>query len=445
MKKVIFAIYYTLIAMATIAIISCNDEYDDVAPGNYVETERIETFPGDIISVAGTVSNGSPISSVSLTCEAWGINQVYDRTTYKDNVFDYEYQLVVPQDATFNQTLTVTAKCENGKTTVREIPISFLPDTSAPTVTPAFNAQVGVDFDTEEQNAVWNISFTATDDRRLKLVHISIPALSYDETVEFSDRSASVKKAIEFTATGSYSCVITIEDESGNKSVNNIDVMVMLSEVENPIQNYPGMYVVDANENPDDYIDGYYRWMDNKGEYQYEGKFYATKDNSKIFFTPERNLEGDLYGVSPYVSSKLMNNNGYVVPITIEKSGYYGIWIDLQAHTYSIWPLEIPADAYTGDLCVTGEGFTITNWALSDKMTKITDYRYTGTVSLTEGYGDYVYCLVSPDWSWQFHGDGKYWWIASGGANLTFHTDYAGKVVVTFDTAYPWGTIKKTN
>ena len=443
MKNIHLTIYTALMTIAAIFVSGCSNEYDDVTPGN--ETERIETFPGDTVSVAGTASNGSPISFVSLVCEAWGVNQVYDRTAYEDNVFDYEYQLIVPKDATFNQVLTVTVKCENGKSTVREIPISFLPDTSAPTVTPAFNAQVGVDFDTEQQKAVWDINFTAMDDRRLKLVHISIPALSYDETVEVSDRSASVKKTVEFTTTGSYPCVITIEDASGNKSVHNIEVMVMLSETENPIQDYPGMYVVDANENPDDYIDGYYRWMDRKGEYQYEGKFYATTDNSKIFFTPERNLDGDLYGVSPYVSSKLMNNNGYAVPVTINKAGYYGIWIDLQAHTYSIWALEIPTDAYTGALCVTGEGFTIGNWALSAEMTKITDYRYTGTVSLVEGYGDYVYCLTSPDWSCQFHGDGKYWWIASGGANLTFHTDYSGEVIVTFDTAYPWGTIKKSN
>ena len=440
MKNIHLTIYTALMTIAAIFVSGCSNEYDDVTPGNYVETERIETFPGDTVSVAGTASNGSPISFVSLVCEA-----VYDRTAYEDNVFDYEYQLIVPKDATFNQVLTVTVKCENGKSTVREIPISFLPDTSAPTVTPAFNAQVGVDFDTEQQKAVWDIDFTAMDDRRLKSVHISIPALSYDETVEVSDRSASVKKTVEFTTTGSYPCVITIEDASGNKSVHNIEVMVMLSETENPIQDYPGMYVVDANENPDDYIDGYYRWMDRKGEYQYEGKFYATTDNSKIFFTPERNLDGDLYGVSPYVSSKLMNNNGYAVPVTINKAGYYGIWIDLQAHTYSIWALEIPTDAYTGALCVTGEGFTIGNWALSAEMTKITDYRYTGTVSLVEGYGDYVYCLTSPDWSCQFHGDGKYWWIASGGANLTFHTDYSGEVIVTFDTAYPWGTIKKSN
>lgn len=283
------------------------------------------------------------------------------------------------------------------------------------------------------------------DDRRLKSVHISIPVLSYDETVEVSDRSASVKKTVEFTTTGSYPCVITIEDASGNKSVNNIEVMVMLSETENPIQDYPGMYVVDANENPDDYIDGYYRWMDRKGEYQYEGKFYATTDNSKIFFTPERNLDGDLYGVSPYVSSKLMNNNGYAVPVTISKAGYYGIWIDLQAHTYSIWSLEIPTGAYNGEL---GMGYTFDNWTTSPlvNMTKVTDYRYNVLLDLTGEY-DYQYYFYSSDWLRVFRADaeGKWWFESADGACVTFHTDYSGEVIVTFDTAYPWGTIKKSN
>ena len=445
MKNIKSAIYAALMTIAVICIPGCSNEYDDVAPGSYVDTERIETFPGDTVSVAGTASNGSPISFVSIVCEAWGVNQVYDRTTYEDNVFDYEYQLIVPKDATFNQVLTVTVKCENGKSTVREIPISFLPDTSAPTVTPAFNAQVGVDFDTEQQKAVWDIDFTAMDDRRLKSVHISIPALSYDETVEVSDRSASVKKTVEFTTTSSYPCVITIEDASGNKSVNNIEVMVMLSETENPIQDYPGMYVVDANENPDDYIDGYYRWMDRKGEYQYEGKFYAATDNSKIFFTPERNLDGDLYGVSPYVSSKLMNNNGYAVPVTISKAGYYGIWIDLQAHTYSIWALEIPTGAYNGEL---GMGYTFDNWTTSPlvNMTKVTDYRYNVLLDLTGEY-DYQYYFYSSDWLRVFRADaeGKWWFEAASGTCVTFHTDYSGEVIVTFDTAYPWGTIKKSN
>ena len=87
-------------------ISSCNDKYDNVAPGNYVNTDRIETFPGDTVLVKGTISNNSPITTISLTCLEWNINHVYERTSYNDNVFNYEYKLIVPNDAKFNQTLT---------------------------------------------------------------------------------------------------------------------------------------------------------------------------------------------------------------------------------------------------------------------------------------------------------------------------------------------------
>ena len=66
----------------------------------------------------------------------------------------------------------------------------------------------------------------------------------------------------------------------------------------------------------DDYLDGYYAPMTRKGEYQYEGKIYADKANFQIYFTAEKTMDGDLFGVSPYVNSKLMNNNDYVVPVT---------------------------------------------------------------------------------------------------------------------------------
>ncbi len=448
MKKVLLAISIAFMTMAAPAVLSgCSDDYDDVAPGSFIDTERIETFPGDTVLVAGTVSNGSPITNVSLVCDAWNINEVYDRSGYDDKVFNYEYRLVVPEDATFNQTLTVAVKCENGKTTVREIPMSFLPDTKAPVVSPAINSEVGLDFDTQAQKAMWKLEFNAIDDRQLSKAIIDIPGIAYNKTIGLSGRTGAVKEEIEFSTVGSYPCTITVDDASGNQFVSNVTVMAMLAEVENPIQDYAGIYVIDANENADDYIDGYYHWMDRQGEYQYQGKFYAATDNSKIYFTPERNLDGDLYGVSPYVSSKLMNNNGYVVPVTIEKAGYYGIWIDLNAHSYSVWPLEIATDVYSGALRVSGTGFGFGDWGLpEDDMTK-SGYRYTYNTTLAEGYtGDYQYYFYSPDWAHVFRADaeGKWWFEAASGACVTYHTDYSGPVVVTFDAAIPWATIKKS-
>lgn len=460
MKKFKITITAFMLAAISVVLPSCNDEYDDVAPGSYVETERIETFPGDTVLVTGTVSNGSRIELVSLVCEAWGVNQVYDRSAYDDYVFDYNYRFAVPEDATFNQTLTITAVCENGMSTVREIPITFLPDTEAPTLTSTLNAQESIEFNTSEGKGVWNMSLAVADDRDLKSINVSIQSIAYDETVELSGRTGEMERTIEFTTVGNMLCVITIEDAAGNKSVNNVELVVIPAEDEDPIQNYPEMYVVDANENPDDYLDGYYRFMDpvEGAQYQYQGKFYAATDNAKILFTPERSLDGDLYGVSPYVSSKLMNKNGYVVPVTIEKAGYYGVFIDLQAHSYSIWPLEVPEGSFNGELYVSGTGFAFgrdgalsADWAMApEPMTKVADYRYeyATEIAASSPASGWQYYFATADWAHVFRGDaaGKWWFEAASGACVNYNPNgYSGDVIVTFDSAHPWGTIKKAN
>lgn len=425
----------------------CSDDYHDMAPGNYIDLEHIETFPGDTVLISGQVSNGSPITSVSLDCEAWQIHQVYDRRGHKDNVFNYEYKLIVPQDAKFNQVLIVRVESENGNSTTREIPISFLPDTSAPEIVSTLNSQIGIDFDGNTRKGIWDLKIDMKDDRELKVATVSIPLLSISESFSLEGRNASIAKSIEFDNVGSFPCDITIEDAAGNKVLSNIELLVMVAETENPIKDYPGMYLVNASENPDDYVDGYYVWMDRQGEYQYQGKFYASTDDFKLLFTPERNLDGDLYGVSPYVSSKLMNNNGYVVPATIEKAGYYGIWIDLQAHSFSVWALDTPENVYTDSLRMSGTGFVFGDWGLPDKdMWKDGNYRYRYNTSLTEGYtGDFQYYFYSPDWVHIFRADieGKWWFESASGSCVIFHTPYSGNVEVAFDTFLPWATIKK--
>lgn len=439
---------FAIVLAAALAVIptACSDEYDDVAPGSYVDMERIETFPGDVVLLTGQISNGSPITTVTIGCDAWNIHQTYDRMAYKDYVFNYEYRFEVPADAKFNQTLIIKATSENGNSTVREIPVTFLPDTSAPTVTSTLNDQIAVDFDPTEGKGVWNLNMTLADDRALESAVVSIPSLSVAESFVLTGKTASVEKTFEFTTPGTYPCEISITDASGNKGGKNVELMVMVAEVENPVQDYAGMYLVNASENPEDYVDGYYVWMDRQGEYQYQGKFHATTDNFKLFFTPERSLDGDLFGVSPYVSSKLMNNNGYVVPATVEKAGYYGVWIDLQAHSFSVWPLDTPENLYSGTLRVSGTGFTFGDWGLPDEDMAQNGYVYTYQTALTEGYaGDKQYYFYSPDWAHVFRADaeGKWWFEAASGACVIFHTEYSGNVLVSFDTFLPWATIKK--
>lgn len=434
---------FALAASLTFAA-ACDDEHDDIRPGLYTSQEMIETFPGDTVLVTGTVSNYVGISSVTLSCESWGIEKVYDLTREEPTVFNYSYQLIVPQTATFDQTLEIRVCDKNGLDTRKAVVLSFLPDMEAPTAS-SVPEQVEVKFGEEETGkGFWNLNLSVSDDRALKEARIEIPGIRFDKTMELSGREGKIEETVEFSAVGSFPVTITVADASGNRKVISTEAMVILEEVENPFEDYPQMYVVDAGENPDDYVNGYYRYMDRVGEYQYQGSFYAAGDNTEVFFVPEKSMDGDLFGASPQVSSKLMNNNGYVVPVVIGKAGYYGIWIDLNAHTYSVWPLEIPADVCTEPLWMSGTGFSFGEWGASDEMTR-TGYRYTVETEITDYTGDRQYYFYTAGWTRQFRADtaGNWWYEATGGTCVTFNTDYRGKVLVAFDTAAPWGTIKK--
>ena len=55
-------------------VVGCDDDKEDVAPGLYVMSDEIETFPGDTVLVSGTASNYVGLESVTLSCEQWGIH-----------------------------------------------------------------------------------------------------------------------------------------------------------------------------------------------------------------------------------------------------------------------------------------------------------------------------------------------------------------------------------
>lgn len=448
MKNVLITIGKLYLLLAALCfVVGCDDDKEDVAPGLYVASEEIETFPGDTVLVSGTASNYTGLESITLSCENWGIHKVYDLSGQKPKVFNYDYRLIVPKNATFEDHLLITIRDVNGWETKKNVLLAYIADMTSPVMQTQLPERISVDFNTTTNKGSWNLNVKFTDDRELKSIRMQIPDIQMDETVEVSGRSGELKRTIDFT-TGEFPVTLTLSDAGGNETIVRTTIVVMLAEEEDPIQDYAQMYVVNAGENPDDYVNGYYRYMDRKDAYQYEGKFYASTDNTEIYFVPVKSMEGDLYGTSPYVSSKLMNKNGYVVPVILPKKGYYGIWIDLNAHTYSIWEYEIPSGSYTGALCVSGTGFTIGDWsAPAENMKKVdNDYRYEYDMELVDGYsGDYQYYFYSPDWAHVFRADtaGNWWFESATGSCVIYKTDYAGKVKVTFDTAAPWGTIKK--
>lgn len=443
-------LYYTILLASVLAFSACSKEGEDMRPGLWNDGDVIETFPGDTVLVKGQVSNYVGMSSVSISCDAWNINKVYDLSKQKPKVFNYNYQLIVPADAAFDQELHICVSDKNRSENKRTVVLKYLPDTEAPTVAEDMTGDISVDFDTNTSKADWNLNLAVSDDRALKSYEIDVPDLNIHEVGELKGRTATISKHIEIAQVGSFPMTLTIEDESGNKMERSCNLISMLAEDEDAIADYPQMYMYNAEENASDYVYGYYRYMDRTDAYQYSCKIYAEKDGAKFYFVPTESQTGDKFGTSPYISSKLMNKNGYVVPVVVEKKGYYYVWLDLQNHRYSITPYEVENTIWKGELVVTGEGFSsMGDWSFSSAMKSAgSDYRKSIELGINSKSSSYSYCITdgTAAWSqvWRMS-EGKWWWLDNagyGGSVATFKPGNAKKVLVTFDTAELWSTMK---
>ena len=430
--------------------VGCDDDKDDLTPGLSVEQTEVGTFPGDTVRINGTASNYAGLKTITLSCESWEINKEFDLSKQKPTVFNYDYQLIVPKTASFDQNLTITVRDVNGLRNEKYIVLKFIPDTESPVLKTSLPERIAVDFDPLAGKGIWNLNVTFTDDRELKDIRVQIPDIAMDETIKQTGRTGQLNRAIDFTTSGEFPVTLTITDTGGNENVVQTTIVIMLSEDEDPYEDYAQMYIVNAAENADDYVNGYYRYMDRTGEYQYTAKFYAPDDNTPVYFVPTKAMDADLFGVSPYVNSKLLNKNGYVEPVLLPKKGYYTVWIDLDAHIYSVTEYTVPAGTYSGYLVASGTGFTVGDWAVSAEMTLVDSqnpYRKEVEMELAANYvGEKMYYFANDlTWTPVFRGDadGNWWFEAGSGPCVTFTTDYAGKVNVMFDTAALWGTIKK--
>lgn len=440
--------------LAVISMAACSNDDADHQPGLWTAQDIIQTFPGDTVLVAGQVSNYVGMDLVEIKCAAWGIDQKYTLAGKHAKVFNYNYRMPVPESASFDQQLEVTVTDINGKTSSKAIQLTYLTDTSAPYAISDIPSQISVDYDMAAGEGTYNMNLTFGDDRQLKSLQVAVPAIGYNQTVELKGRSADVHQQIKFGEQGSYPMTLTLSDQEGNPTVIETTLVVMLQEDENPYEDYSMMWVVNASEKADDYLDGYYSPMARQDAYQYQGKFYADKDGYQLFIVPTKTMDGDIFGASPYVASKIMNNRDYVVPITIETKGYYGIWIDINAHTWSVWSLDTSA-AYTGSLTVSGCGFNdFGDWGTPDSEMPRDGFRYTQTLSQNGAYSgarQYYAARVS-DWGYilRYWSDatGCGWWEDTDGAGGSvggYESDYNGNVEITFDTALLWATVKKTN
>ena len=423
-------------------------------PGLYVEQQTIKTFPTDTVRLKGTASNYVGLKSVTLSCDAWEVVQVYDLSSRKPVVFNYDYQMIVPESASFeNAQMDVIVEDIYGQETSKSITMDFLADLVPPAVTPVLLEQISVDFDTESGKGVWSINAGLYDRRGLKQIKVEIPDVSYSETTPLSGMRYDYIKNIEFSSPGNYDATVTVTDMAGNNMVMMTEVIVMLKEDSDPIQNWDGLYLVDSAENPDDYVDGFYKFVqpcyDDAGAvipYTYQCNFYAPTADTKIYLTSSKTMDGDLIGISPYVSTKLLNKNGYVHPIPVPGAGYYGIWVDLLNGQYSFWEIdpETSATKCSEDIWVSGTGFSaFADWgATAEPMTR-DGYRYSQELAVNAGTVQYYFYTAGWARVFRASADCLYWFESARGPCAAPATEYTGPVEMIFDSVLPYGVIKK--
>jgi hypothetical protein len=426
----------------------CTDnEGANILPGLSVEPSEIQTWQEGTVRIEGTASNYVGLKSIRFSCVDWGIEERIDLSFENPTVFNYVYSFVVPADAgiSFQKELLVEVVDVNNKSTQKRIPITYLQDTQSPVFTQTLPLLIPVDA-TGTGEIKYNFRVEVQDDRQVHAIRVYIPDISVSDEVIIKKPEGSYEKELIFPQTGIYPLTVYIIDSSGNETAYSGQFVVMMEENEDAVQDYSQMYLIFPDNSPENYLAGYYQFMERKEACQYSTKFYAPEDNTQIAFVPTESIDGDYYGVSPLVNTKLINKNGYAIPVNIPEKGYYWIDINIQEKNFSIYNYEIPETAYTGPLTITGTGWEHADWSFSSLMTLVDKSNpYRRELSLNVVNPDQVeLAFTTNSWDKQWKGDGKYWYESSEGANFSFKPGASpGLVHVTFDTAILWATVEK--
>ena len=435
---------FVLLFLAAAAIAACRKNYDGVVPGNYIARSEIGTFAGDTVLLSGQVSTPAGIETVSLECEGVGLKKIYDLSSEKPSVYNYEYSVPVPKTASLPQEIKVTVCAANGEKNVGGVTLKFTPDMTKPVITTSLPAQVGVELDPSAGIGVWNCSIAAKDERELASITVEIPGISYSKTVSQSGRSGLFEDEISFTEVASYPAAIIATDAAGNRGVLEIELVVTPVEEQDPISDYAQMYIFDAEENPADYIDGLFHYMYRQDAgYEYKANIRTYKANTKLYISPVKNADGDIFGVSPYVSSKILNKRGYAVPVVIPEAGCYEFTVSILNQSYSVTPIE--RTPITGPFYISGVGFSsFADWGTTDALTDQGNDVYSIVVGIDGSAATHQYYFYTDGWATVYRCDeeGNEWCIAADGPCIKYSTEYTGNATFYLDTALPWAWIK---
>jgi hypothetical protein len=159
----------------------------------------------------------------------------------------------------------------------------------------------------------------------------------------------------------------------------------------NPVSDYPYLWIANLDDNPNDYLLGYYQYMARTDAYTYSINFYAPANNTPVVFVPAHSLSGDKIGISPQ-SGDLINSSN-VLPIILPEKGYYEIDVNLDQKTYHINKYTPSAPSYSSPVKIVRDYF---GWGDDYKLDRIDDWHDSKAFTIPAGQN--VFYLRGAQW-----------------------------------------------
>lgn len=427
---------------------SCAEEGADQRPGLYIATNLIDAFPGKQISITGQASCYTGLKNVSISCEAWNISEVTDLSSQKPVVWNFDYTFNIPTNAIFPQQLLITATDVHGTEMKKEVTMRYVPATTPPYIE-GLQPQIAINFDTVSGQGDCLLKATLYGEDFLKQAVVEIQDDNFSQTFQLNRREEEIVISHIFKKRGNYPMTITISDNSGNITISEYKLVVMLPEILDEISDYTCLWAFKSNTNKDDFIFGFYQYVKRLDAYQYQVEVYAESDDTEFLFSTTMETNGErLFGVSPLVENRFISvqsQPGYVQGFKPGK-GYWGIWVDINEKVIKKWVLDI-SEARQNQLYYSADwnswGFDLMS-AGETKFQKVAD--------ITIYKGNQYFCFAEAnDWTkvwrtWQQGNDLAGWWFSEDGSGSgatlpTINQDI--DATISFDTAIKWCYIIK--
>lgn len=341
------SLFWTFLATATLATGCSDDDYPDVdgqSPTFELITEHIRTLTGHEFTIVGKVVDKDGIRSIKLQNTDLHLDKTIDLLDiYQESVYEYElsYAFTIPEkQAGESFTVKVLVTDLGGRTTESSVLITMdgdytLPQFNSILYPSTTNVNLVLSEGTTQQ-----VSFTATDDKGLAYVEVSVPELELNDRLDADEStllSLKYDKALTFPSdkTGTYEMLLRAVDLLGNKTEKVYTVLV------SKVKDYTSMYLVDFEGTTASLLTGNDSWgipmpIERTGIFKYKARYYSKAVGTPIRFITSKTNFNVCFGADKNNAEKLTGIAENVLPIALPGKGYYEIVFNTDTEEYSV-------------------------------------------------------------------------------------------------------------